>query len=265
MPLKMAIRINRVEQSGGPRHTAYPYYTLPKSLELAGIVNELGGTNGEVQKSLLAHSMKVEEDSPTLAGVLGAAKLYLLVEGRGSFRLTEIAKQYFHPTSDSDRRLAMLKMIKGPPLFDSLIEQFDGQKLPAPEMLANILHRNHSIAPSWRVRAASLFLSTLQFADVIDSTGVVRYSAAIHGSAGKVPVPPPQMPPDHSAEDVTQTVLSVRDEPLPKPGVTVWAFHGIRLEAPEKMGMELWKKLINYVNVLKPEGGNDPNEAGREQ
>ncbi len=36
-------------------------------------------------------------------------------------------------------------------------------------------------------------------------------------------------------------------------GMTCWNFRGIRLETPENMTKELWQKLFNYVNVLKPD------------
>ena len=44
----------------------------------------------------------------------------------------------------------------------------------------------------------------------------------------------------------------------PRNDVAIWSYRGIRLEAPENMTSELWKKLSDYVNVLKPDAvGNE--------
>jgi hypothetical protein len=38
-----------------------------------------------------------------------------------------------------------------------------------------------------------------------------------------------------------------------KEGIVRWSYRGIQMEVPENMTMDLWKKLSEYVNVLKPE------------
>jgi hypothetical protein len=163
--------------SSAPKHTTYPYYSLQKAMELAEVVRDLGGANSEVQRSLIAQRLGMEDNSPSLVGILGAARLYDLIAGRGTYRLTETAMRFFHPTNPNDSRLAQLAMIKAPPLFSALIDRFDGSRLPNIDLLINVLHRDHLISESWRSRAASLFVSALKDAQVLDGAGFLRYKA----------------------------------------------------------------------------------------
>jgi hypothetical protein len=266
-------------QAKGARHTPYPYYSLAKALELAEIVRDLGGVNRPVQKSLIAHRMGVEEDSPTLMGVLGAAKLYNLIEGRGSFQLTDVAKNYFHPTSANQRQLAHLQMVVGPPLFAALIERFDGARIPDQEMLVNILHRDHHIAESWRSRAASLFLSSLREAQLIDGAGFIRYRASLDAnSAGNIGVM--KEPATNTPEAST---VSVGAPPAPKSSVLpagikkddtglIWGLDTwtakvgddiLRLETSHDLSPAAWERLNRYVQAIKPEKvKTDPAATG---
>jgi hypothetical protein len=262
----MAIAKKADEVADGARHTPYPFYSLGKALEVAEVVRDLGGSNGDVQKSLIAQTMKVEESSPSLLGILGAAKLYSLLEGRGTYRLSEVANSYFFPTSEHDRTLARLRMVKAPPLFSALIDKFDGNRLPPSEVLVNILHREHRIAQSWRTRAASLFLSSVRDAQLIDSAGFLRYRATLHAAtngsmAGMRDVPavvdrPPQEYPQE-ARPSAPSATDVRPD-LVADDVDVWQFKigddSVRLETSRELSISAWRKLHQYVQILKPEG-----------
>ncbi|MDB5358137.1 MAG: hypothetical protein JWN24_4590 [Phycisphaerales bacterium] len=259
----MAIQQQNNGASDGQKHTAYPYYSLQKALEVANMIRELGGVNGDVQKSLIAHRMAVDEASPTLMGILGAARLYGLIDGRGVYRLTDVAKEYFLPTNDRDRSVALLRMVKGPPLFAALIDRFDGSRLPAPDVLVNILHREHKIAESWRTRAVSLFLSSLREANALDSAGYVRYKASLHAgsavSVGSAKSPPIGPDSESVLPDGIAPVMerAPRRESPPPADMDVWSFsigaQSVRVETSKELSSALWDKLSRYINVLKPE------------
>ena len=260
----MIYMAKEIENSGGnesQRHTVYPYYSLDRAIKVAEVVKDLGGTNADVSKSQIAHGLQVGEASSSLPALLGAARIYLLLEGRGSYRLTEIAKQYFYPANPEEKRLALLNMVKGPPLYSALIDRFDGTKFPATENLVNILHREQGVAETWQARVASMFISSLRDAQVIDTAGFVRFKAMLHTTRPAV-VPTTQLAATEPMLEAVPTppaqVQSVVAQqpgltPVARAGVTLWAYHGIRLEVPEQMTMSLWQKLANYVNVLKPE------------
>ncbi|MGB7158012.1 MAG: hypothetical protein WBD40_08090 [Tepidisphaeraceae bacterium] len=234
------------------KRSDYPYATFLKALEIAEAVRGLGGNNGNVRKSLIAHKLKVSESAPSLNQNIGSAKCFSMIDGRGSYRLTDTAKRYFFPTKTSEKRAAMLAMIKSPTIFESLIERFDGEKIPPTDVLVNVLHREHDVSESWRPRVATLFLSTMREAEVIDSSGILRYRASLH-----------------AADDGTMSVMNSAAQPIvstPPPvqreresvvaaesgSADIWQFRGIRLQTPEHMSIDLWKKLSDYVNVLKP-------------
>lgn len=253
----MAVATPKNKPAESSKPTPYPYYVLSRALDMGAAVDELGGTNDDVQKSLLAHRMKVEEDSPTLLGLLGAAKLFDIIGGRGTYRLTETARRYFHPTAENERRIAKVQMVKSPPLFSALIDRFDGSKLPASDLLVNMLHREHRINESWRSRAASIFISSIREAGIIDESGFLRYKASLdaanNGTIGGMNQP------TRSLEQVPEAPPLPLQEPErilreagPKNGMVFFTFRGIRLEAPEEMNMELWKKLSDFVSILKP-------------
>ena len=253
----MAEQKKKPEAAEPVKRTVYPYYSLNKAIELAEIVRDHGGVNSDVSKSLLAQHLQTEETSPTLNGVLGAAKLFILVDGRGSYRLTDTAKRYFFPTTEKDQMTALLDMVNGPPLFRSLISRYDGTRLPTQAMLINLLTKDYGISESWRVRAASLFMSALERVGLIDSAGFLRYKASLHATANgnmvrmtnspTTAIAPPAIDQPPSAMPVEST------EQTPQSGVAGWTYKGIRVEVPENLSMELWKKLSNYVNVLKPD------------
>jgi hypothetical protein len=243
-----------------PRHTPYPYYSIQKSLELTEAVRDLGGVNSDVSKALIARHLKMDESSPSLIGVIGAAKMYGLLDGRGNYRLTEIAKRYFSPTNETDKQVALLEMVKGPPLFAALIDKFDGTRLPTQEILVNILERDHRIAESWRTRAASLFLSSIREANVIDGAGFVRYKASLHGANNATLG---GMRDTHSAppERPVETVLPTSPLTAPVryesgPDADVWQFkigdQTVRVETSRELTIAAWTKLNQYVQILKP-------------
>ncbi|HWE97925.1 MAG TPA: hypothetical protein VG269_28500 [Tepidisphaeraceae bacterium] len=240
------------------KRSAYPYATFPTTLEIAAKVKELGGSNHEIKKSVLAHSFGVSDKSPSLIQNIASAKAFGLIHGRGSFRLTETAQKYFFPTSEGERQRAILHAIKTPLIFESLIDRFDGQKVPDAATLVNILHRDYHVTVSWQRRVAALFISTIREAKIVDASGILRYQSSLHTagngilggmsspttSSSPTPVPADRLPPAYES--------LVAMEPV-KAGVAGWTYRGIRVEVPENLTFELWKKLIDYVNVLKPD------------
>jgi len=260
----MAAAARKTADAGdGQKHTPYPYYSLSKALEVAEVVRDLGGANGEVQKPLIAQHMGIEESAPTLIGVLGAAKLYNLVEGRGSYRLSDTAKSFFYPTNENERHIARLQMVKGPPLFSALIDKFDGTRLPGPEVLVNILHREHRIAESWRPRAVSLFMSSLRESQLLDAGGFLRYKASLqaagNGSMGGMKEPQTNVvdrPAAEQAPDPFDRTESRRSSRI-SDDVDVWSFrlggNSVRLETSRELSFAAWRKLHQYVQILKPE------------
>ena len=198
----------------------------------------------------------MNENATSLVQNITSAKAFQLIEGRGSYRLTDIAKHYFFPTTDNEKKLAVLQMVRSPSIYEALIERFDGQKIPV-DMLPNILHRDHRVSKSWQPRVAGLFLSAMREAELIDARGFLRYKSSLHSARAGTMSPMRESQPETLSPVVPESVEPVRSSPTRsaaiRDDVTVWDFRGIHLEAPETMTMDLWKKLSDYVNVLKPD------------
>lgn len=233
--------------------SSYPVNTFQNSLEVAKAVADSGGANTDVQKSVIAHALGSSDSSGAFIARIAAAKLYGMIEAsRNGYRLTDYAKHYFFPSSESEKRTALLMMLKAAPIFAEIIKRFDGNKLPTPDLLSNVLLREFRVPDSWKDRVARFFMKAVSDAGVVDSQGFLRYSAA-RQSVDTMPAPP-------SSHVATPTDLA---EPAPAPttapprvGMNAWVFSlggkTVRVETSDDLSPELWKKLDAYIQVLKP-------------
>jgi hypothetical protein len=162
---------------------SYPYAPLQAALTVAEAIKQLGGNKTPVPKSLLASTLKEDEKSQSFTFKIASTKCFALIAGRSAYTLTENAKRYFFPTSNSDKIEASLSFLQSPSGFREIIKRFDGQKLPETQMLANIFHTQLRVPESWSVRAASFFVRSAQLIGVIDEHGFLRFDATKHTSA----------------------------------------------------------------------------------
>jgi hypothetical protein len=179
---------------------SYPYVTFASAMEIAEAVKELGGAKVAISRSLLASHLKQDEKAQAFTFKIGAAKIFGMIEGRSSFTLTENAKRFFYPTNERDKTEAALAFLSSPPAFAGVIERYDGTTLPAPEMLANVFHREYRVPESWKARAATFFTRTAQSLGAIDERGILRVKGHLSGAAPKAanghpPTTPSSTPP----------------------------------------------------------------------
>ena len=200
----------------------------------------------------------------------------LVIGGHGTYVLTEVAKRYFFPIEDEerDRRLALFQMIRTPAVFNALISRFDGGKIPAKATLTNIVYRDMNVTQSWKERVATLFLSALVEAGAIDQGGFLRYKALLSSLSGGGAVGARDAGVKEvdarSGELDAPSSLSTSTPSVPRPSdqtvrdcFTTWNHRGIRVDVPENLTMELWKKLSDYIEVLKPDAvKTDPAAPG---
>lgn len=156
---------------------SYPLYNLAEAVIVAEAIRDLGGANAPVSKSLLAQQLKYAENGPSFFQRVTATKAFGLIEGRGSYSLTDLAKNYFYPTFENGKELAAVKALTFPRAFSILVQKFDGGKLPTIEMMGNIIHSEAGIPISKKNTLAGLFLRSVQFIGAIDSGGFLRCKA----------------------------------------------------------------------------------------
>ena len=169
------------EKSGGN----YPYCPLNLCLTIAEAVKALGGVRAPVSKALLASHLKEDESSQVLAFKLAASKSFGLIHGRMNYALTGITQHYFYPTSTSDRKNALLDALVHSPAFKMLVERFDGNKLPSPDILSNILHRDGGVPESWKDRVAGIFAKSALVAGALDKEGFLRVKVFRESNAAR--------------------------------------------------------------------------------
>jgi hypothetical protein len=169
--------------NGAKAEASYPLYDLSEAVKVAEAVRDLGGGNAPVSKSLLAQHLKYAESGPSFFQRVTATKAFGLIEGRGSYSLTELAKQYFYPTVENGKESAAVKSLTFPKAFSILVQKFDGGKLPSIDMIGNIIHAEAAIPVSKKNILAGLFLRSVQFIGAIDAGGFLRCKASI--AAGK--------------------------------------------------------------------------------
>ncbi len=234
------------------KEVTYPVFALEACVRFSTAVKDLGGSRTPVAKSVLAKHVGLAESTPSFFQKISASKCFGIIDGWGSYVLTEQGRRYFYPTDDAAKTDAGMYFLTKPAAFSILINRFDGEKLPSVAMLGNILHQEAGIAESWKDRLASIFVRSAQFLGIIDGNGFLRYNASMNTQSQSI------------SEDTlvdepaaTEMVRYRRRPEPPSPGHTVWAFpyEGgyIRLETPEKMPPELWRKLNAYVQILNPD------------
>lgn len=161
----------------------YPYTSLVPSLKIADAVKELGGARSPVSKSSLAAHFKESEKSASFLQRIGSAKAFGLIAGRSDYSLTETAKQFYFPTSETGKSNALLSFLASPSSFAGIIKLYDGDKLPSREILSNIFQRDWKVPESWKDRVASFFENSAQFIGVLDDKRHLRVKAAEDAAA----------------------------------------------------------------------------------
>jgi hypothetical protein len=230
---------------------AYPIYDLAEAIKVADAVRELGGDRTPVSKSLLAQHLKYAETGPSFFQRLAASKSFGLLSGRGEYELTENAKRYFYPTTENEKASAGVSILSAPSAFKTIVQRFDGGKLPPNAMLGNIIQKDAKIPVSKKDTVASCFVRSAQFLGVIDANGFLRCRAHVTGAGTEI------------KRDTQQRFPSV-EQPTPARRIAgnanastkVWNFTDgedvLLVETPKGLTLQQWEILNQYVQFIKP-------------
>lgn len=201
---------NNDKQNGRKGEAAYPLYDLEEGFKIAQAVRDLGGGNQPIAKSILAQHLKLAETGPSFFQRISSAKAFGVIDGWGSYALTELAKQYFYPTVENGKQIAAISILKYPKAFSILVQKFDGGNLPSNEMIGNIIHKEADIPVSKKAVVAGVFVRSARFLGAIDSSGFLRckaFAAGAGGSSIASATPPgaeiPKFPADKVPEEFT--------------------------------------------------------------
>lgn len=109
---------------------------------------------------------------------VGTAKQFgLITTSSSTIQLTEIAKKILYPVSN-DIREVELECFRLPPLYNALINDYDGKQVPDQKLLSNVLMNNYKISKAAKDSAAKIFLVNCEQFNLIKA-GVLCYSEGL--------------------------------------------------------------------------------------
>ncbi len=163
----------RVERS---RSRQYPSTSLPELVPQVRHISDAVGF-GPAAADTVAQAMNYSgKNGASMARIAAHVHFGLLeIAGKGSYRLTELAKRIILPVSDSDQAEAIAQAATNPKLYTELVGRFAGHTLPT--LLPNILARDFGIMPQQTQEVATDFRKTVEYAGLLRN-GVLHNSAA---------------------------------------------------------------------------------------
>lgn len=176
--------------------TAYPYYDLNQSIEVAEAVHNKGGS--QCSKDQLASFLSYSTvQSGAYLTRIAAAKLFGLINiERDQISTTERANTILSPIMPEDQQNEKVDAFLDVPLFNAVYEQFKGSSLPLQVGLKNLLEKTYSIVPKRVTPTLRVLMSSARQAGFFEIGGDTKLIKPV---ADKTPPhlkdPPPDDPP----------------------------------------------------------------------
>jgi len=152
------------------RSSGYPSYPLEQSIEdTRKLKVNLG--DGPYSRDQAAIALGYSGVNGKSASRIASSVHFGLLKRKGSaYAQSDLAKQILNFTSEEEKDVAIIEALKTPDLYLKLILAYDGQALP--QMLSNVLVRQHGIADRVAVVASEIFKKSAEFAGVL-SNGII--------------------------------------------------------------------------------------------
>ncbi len=139
------------------RSAAYPSYSISDSLDFSEKIYKNYGNNYRATREEIAEALNYSVGS--LTQKVSAAVQYGLLDmkSKEGYQVTELFVKWYRPISDEAKHEALVEAFKSPPLYNDLIQVFEGNILPPLKPLANILLQKHNISEKACDKAAEIF------------------------------------------------------------------------------------------------------------
>ena len=190
--------IENISKDKKEKSKLYPRFNLEICVDFTKMLRTKFGKN-EIDIETVFDALNTRK-SRTFRGKLSASKQFgLIVVTDGKINFTEIAADILFPVPEKPIQTALVKAFQSAPLYSELIQKFDGMVLP--EMLPNILSRNHGIAAAIKDEATKVFIESAMFAKVLRENNRLIVNVVEEEEIDKLPkasdkgVPPPDVPP----------------------------------------------------------------------
>ena len=162
------------------RSALYPAIALDECIEFIGIINKLGGR--KVALLSVAEAVGVSTTTYSFKAKVSSSKQFGLIKtAGGAVELSDIAKRLLYPTGDVSEKELLIQCLASAPLYRKLMERYNDQAVPAEEKLSNILLQEYSITRSAKDVAAKRFLSSAEYAGILQNGVLVLDGAGANG------------------------------------------------------------------------------------
>lgn len=156
------------------KSAAYPGVTINDCLDFIKTVDSFK-TNTVSYKTVAEKYGLTSITTKSFTAKIGASKQYGLISTSNStIQLTDLAKEYLYPTSNNLEAIKS-EMFKQPPLYQVLIEEYEGKAMPDEQILANLLLSKYSISRAAKDTAARVFINNANDLGVIKA-GVLSFT-----------------------------------------------------------------------------------------
>ena len=154
------------------RSRAYPALSLEDGGRLMGeVLDRLGA--GSFSREVLAEVLGYSNahGGPGARKIAALAQYGFLKRRAGLYSPTALAESLRRPPHAPERRTALRRALRHPPLFKALLDRYAPQGR-VPGQLASILWRDHGITRKASHLAADIFARSARYAGVLDEDGV---------------------------------------------------------------------------------------------
>jgi hypothetical protein len=154
-----------------PKIIDYPRQSLKRALQLAEVVDRLGG---ECTAQSAAESMGNKMGGAFKALIGAAVKYGLISNVRSKLKTEPLFQDYKLAYNESQKQEALRRAFLTPPLFQSIAKRFQNQLIPP--HFENLLIREHHVAEDFASRLVSYFNEGAKESGVLASNGTINIS-----------------------------------------------------------------------------------------
>jgi hypothetical protein len=174
------------------RSVRYPAVSLETALALVTFIDERGLDGLTAIEIAAAAGYKNVKTNAISARLSSARQFGLLALHKERYSLTLLARSLIHPADPAGIPQLRRQAFLAPPLYAEVTARLGHKKLPALEIVANLLYHHHHITASAKEPAAEALLESARFARLISEDGVFRPEGAPTRPASQ-PEPAPDL------------------------------------------------------------------------
>lgn len=234
----------------------FPAYDFGVAQRIAEIVERDGA--GSLSEETLAIALRLSPKSSGFQLRTLAARQFKLLTKQGEILSTTLgAKAILKPTTDEEKRKAVVESFLEIPLFKAVVTKFKGQPLPQSEVFRNVLEREFRIEGSRVADAERVLMDSAREASLLQQAGDKTYITTEILPTVKPPVPV------GTRQDFTPPVENLPISPSGAPqlsGGLLTVSEEDLAEFDDKEFNEIWQALGKIVRVRGKRQKENKNE-----